>query len=80
MRVVLERSVVAPHVSNVNCNQCGRDIDKDQVGYFEDHVSLEKTWGYHSPYDGDVHIIDICVDCYTDWINNFEIPPHHMEA
>ena len=75
MRVFLERSVMTPYLTDVRCNSCGRDVDKNHAGYFEDHVSLSKTWGYHSPFDGEAHAIDLCVDCYSDWITRFEIPP-----
>ncbi|MCL1842343.1 MAG: hypothetical protein FWF79_00865 [Defluviitaleaceae bacterium] len=79
MRAFIERSVVVPQLSDIRCNSCGRDVDKNAVGYFEDHVSLSKTWGYHSPYDGEAHDIDLCVNCYQNWITNFEIPPFDTE-
>jgi len=75
MRVFLEETVVKQALSNVTCNMCKRNVNKDEAGYFEDHVSISKAWGYHSPYDGEVHAIDVCVDCYQDWTAKFEIPP-----
>ena len=75
MRVFLDKSVVRKELTDVRCNACGRDVSKDTSGYFEDHVSLSKKWGYSSPFDGEAHDIDICVDCYSDWIRQFEIPP-----
>jgi len=75
MRIFMERSVPHQELSEVRCNSCGQDVNKNHIGYFEDHVSLSKTWGYHSPYDGEAHDIDLCVGCYKDWINKFEIPP-----
>ncbi|MCL2225675.1 MAG: hypothetical protein FWB96_11975 [Defluviitaleaceae bacterium] len=76
MRVFLERTTLTPQLSNVRCNSCGRDVEKEDPGYFEDHISLTKSWGYHSPYDGETHDIDLCVDCYQGWVNQFEIPPY----
>jgi hypothetical protein len=76
MRIFTEQSVVTPKLSDVRCNSCGKDVDRNHVGYFEDHVSLSKTWGYHSPFDGEEHDIDLCVDCYKGWIAHFEIPPY----
>jgi len=64
-----------PTTTEVRCNLCGKKVKKDNIGYFEDHISLSKTWGYHSPYDGEEHAIDLCLECYKDWINEFEIPP-----
>jgi len=75
MRVFLDETVVKPTLTDVSCNACGRGVSKDASGYFEDHISLTKAWGYHSPYDGEIHAIDICVDCYQDWIKDFEIQP-----
>ena len=75
MRVFLEETVVKQALSDVSCNVCGRSVSKDASGYFEDHVSLSKAWGYHSPYDGEIHVMDVCVDCYQDWTMGFEIPP-----
>jgi len=76
MRLLVERNIVTAHLADVQCNSCGRSVEKDNVGYYEDHVSLSKTWGYHSPFDGEAHAIDLCVNCYRDWIAHFEIPPH----
>ena len=75
MRVFLEQSVVKQALSDVRCNVCGRSVSKDASGYFEDHIAISKAWGYHSPYDGETHVIDVCVDCYQDWTVQFEIPP-----
>ena len=76
MRILLNRSVDTPQVEDVQCNSCGREVEKNKIGYFQDHVTLSKTWGYHSPYDGEAHDIDLCVDCYKSWISHFEIPPY----
>lgn len=59
----------------IRCNLCGRYVEKNQIGYFEDHISVTKMWGYHSPYDGEAHAIDLCVDCYENWTRKFQIPP-----
>jgi len=75
MRVYLEKNVARQSLSDVQCNVCGRSVNKDNSGYFEDHVSISKAWGYHSPYDGEMHGIDVCVDCYQGWLTDFEIPP-----
>ena len=75
MRTFLEETIVKQALSDVKCNVCGRSVSKNTCGYFEDHVSISKLWGYHSPYDGETHVIDICIDCYQDWATRFEIPP-----
>jgi len=75
MRGFLERPIMLSELENVKCNVCGKEIPKNAVGYFEDHVSIAKTWGFHSPYDGEMHSIDLCIACYEAWISHFEIPP-----
>lgn len=75
MKTFLQRPAVLPEVADVRCNDCGRHVAKDVTGYFEDHISLTKDWGYHSPYDGQSHTIDLCIDCYKSWTAQFEIPP-----
>ena len=75
MRVFLEKTIVKPALTDVTCNVCGRGVSKDAFGYFEDHLSICKNWGYHSPYDGETHAIDLCIDCYQGWVDGFEIPP-----
>jgi len=71
MTTVLDR----PTAQTLCCNLCGRDIAKDATGYYEDHVSLIKNWGYHSPFDGEVHALVLCVDCYRGLVSQFEIKP-----
>jgi len=75
MRTFIERPAVVPELTDVRCNLCGRDVEKNKMGYFEDHISINKMWGYHSPYDGEAHAIDLCVDCYQGLASQFEIPP-----
>jgi len=75
MRVFMDQTVVKPALSDVKCNVCGRSISKNTLGYFEDHLEISKAWGYHSPYDGETHVIDVCIGCYENWTARFEIPP-----
>ena len=80
MRVFFEQNTIKQSLSDVQCNVCGRSVSKDATGgYFEDHVSISKTWGYHSPYDGEIHAMDVCVDCYQGWTEQFAIPPRVTE-
>ena len=79
MRVFFQENTIKHALSDIHCNVCGRSVSKDATGYFEDHVSLSKTWGYHSPYDGEIHAMDVCVDCYQGWTATFEIPPRVTE-
>lgn len=71
----IERTTILPQIHSVLCNVCGREVAKNEIGYFEDYLSLSKDWGFHSPYDGEAHKIELCVDCYKTWTSSFEIPP-----
>jgi hypothetical protein len=59
---------------------CGHGIGKTEMEYFDDYLSVEKTWGYHSPMDGEAHEFDICAGCYRDWVKAFKIPPGKEET
>ena len=61
--------------NKIYCNKCGRAMIRNSIGYFEDFLEITKTWGYHSPFDGQTHDMDICVECYSSWVSQFEIPP-----
>ncbi len=75
MKVFTEKADIRQELTGVRCNKCGRDLQKNEAGYFEDYLQIEKTWGYHSPMDGDRHEIDLCIDCYSNWVKEFKIPP-----
>ena len=75
MKAFLEIPATQHQLNTVHCNVCGKEVTKNSIGYHEDHISLTKNWGFHSPYDGEAHAIDLCVECYGDWTSRFEIPP-----
>ena len=75
MRTFSERTITKEILDEVRCNQCGQQIGKNDFGYFEDYLSVNKTWGHGSPIDGESHTFDLCYDCYSEMINRFEIPP-----
>jgi len=80
MKLFTERTVVKRELSDVRCNACGAAVSKDASGYMQDYVSVHKDWGYHSPFDGESHAIDVCVDCYQNWVGKFVIPPDEQCA
>ena len=75
MKIFVERPAVQQELVLVRCNTCGVEIPRDRAGYFEDYVSIAKSWGYNSQYDGELHSIDLCQACYEVWTANFAIPP-----
>ncbi|GHU53280.1 hypothetical protein AGMMS49975_10920 [Clostridia bacterium] len=78
----INKEVAAPriYIEKVICNCCGEEIRKDKFGYFDDYISIEKTWGYGSEFDGETHVIDICSHCYGEWLLKFaNSPSFHKE-
>ena len=61
-------------IENIACNMCGKKIGKNVHGYVDDYLSIEKAWGYNSPFDGEKHSIDLCCDCYKDFFNKLKLP------
>ena len=76
MRIFSEENVTQKLLNEVKCNLCGQQLKKDDFGYIEDHLSVNKTWGYGQPIDGETHSFDLCYDCYTDLVGQFKIPMH----
>ena len=79
MRLYAKKDAVGHEPNEVRCNACGKTVVRNEWGYLMDYVSLSKVWGYHSPFDGEAHDMDVCVECYRTWINDFTIPPERME-
>ncbi len=71
MRTYKTISVKKQEIEEIYCNVCGKPIQKNNHGYFEDHLHIEKTWGYNSKYDGETHHIDVCQSCYEKWVKQF---------
>jgi ribosomal-protein-alanine N-acetyltransferase len=68
MRRYKEVSVTVKQIDEVTCNGCGRVLSK-----YEDSLSIDKKWGYGTPYDGETHSLDLCVDCYTKIIDGLKL-------
>ncbi len=66
--------VSAKQVVNVVCNACGNPIPQTSGGKVHEHLSIDKNWGYLSPYDGENHSFEICPDCYKKFIESFIVP------
>lgn len=60
-------------VSEIICNRCGKNIEKDAVGNFVDCLSVDKRWGYGTTIDNEEHSFDLCEDCYKDIIATFKV-------
>ena len=61
-------------MKTITCNCCGEDI-KITNNIPEDFITINKSWGFLSPFDGETHDIDLCTSCYKNFIDSFKIPP-----
>ena len=68
-----KNEVISEDVQEIFCNVCGTEIKKNSFGYYDQHLSVEKQWGYGSPFDSETHSFDICHDCYESLIKTFKI-------
>ena len=59
---------------SIFCNMCGKKIKMENDRVREGVLSVEKSWGYFSEKDGEVHSFDLCEKCYDRLISQFEIP------
>ena len=66
-------------VMAVRCNCCGQVILPVDGHPYPDFLSVEKIWGYDSPFDGEKHKMDICPSCYIKWTETFLIQPDGQE-
>lgn len=59
----------------IYCNMCGKSIRIENQIPMEDMLSVEKSWGYFSEKDGEVHSFELCEECYDKLVKGFAFPP-----
>ncbi len=59
----------------VVCNMCGHEIERNEFGYLDEHINIEKQWGFGSHYDGQTHTIDLCKHCYDKFLDMLNVKP-----
>ncbi|RLC46742.1 MAG: hypothetical protein DRH57_05500 [Candidatus Cloacimonadota bacterium] len=64
----------------ITCNCCGKTVEGDHVEYASDIETWEHDFGYGSRFDMDRVSMDICDDCYANWIKTFVHPPQKNTA
>ncbi len=74
MKTIKQIQILQESVDNITCNMCGEGIKKNKFGMFDEHLSIEKSWGYGSVFDGETHSIDLCEKCYISFINTLKLP------
>lgn len=58
----------------VQCNVCGKEIERINNIFKEDFLAVTKEWGYFSEKDLERHSFRICEECYNQWIQTFAVP------
>ena len=48
----------------IRCNACGKEQAVSTEGIQEEFLKIQKTWGYFSEKDGEVHRFSLCEACY----------------
>ncbi|MBU9726409.1 hypothetical protein [Diplocloster modestus] len=61
-------------VEKIYCNMCGKEMTVVNGVIREGVLSVDKSWGYFSDKDGQVHSFDLCEECYDKFIGKFQIP------
>ena len=56
-------------LDGLKCNSCGEE-SKDKEGICWYHHTF--SWGY-GKFDGEVHEIDLCEDCYYQIVSKFKV-------
>jgi len=62
--------------AEVKCNQCSKSLWKASYSNHPptpEYLTIFKNWGKHSKWDGQIHELHICQDCYTKLTSHFEI-------
>ena len=63
----------------IYCNRCGRQLEGTDGTPVEEGLQVEKSWGYFSGKDGEIHSFDLCESCYDRLVQDFQIPPEKKE-
>ena len=63
----------------IYCNRCGRQLKGTDGTPVEEGLHVEKSWGYFSGKDGEIHSFDLCESCYDLLVQDFQIPPEKKE-
>ena len=60
--------------NQIYCNCCGRMISQNIQKTGEDFLQIDKTWGFFSGKDGEIHRFTLCENCYDRMRDQFSIP------
>lgn len=79
MRIVIKGQ--HERIVKVVCNRCKKEISISDTGMMlEDYLHVEKTWGYFSKQDGQRIAFDLCEECTSQLISEFEVPVYQEDV
>lgn len=61
-------------LTQVICNQCGKEMKLENGYVKEGCFSVEYAFGYFSHKDGIRHQFDLCEECYDKIVTQFAVP------
>jgi hypothetical protein len=72
--VTIQQSVL----KTIACNCCGKEVKEND---YETLLNFKCWFGYFAQIfeDGEKHDIDVCEECYSNWIKTFKIAPDGFE-
>jgi len=81
MKIYMDKTIVAPWVSIIICNKCGKSVHHTEEWNpeFENFQNFEIHFGYGSEFDGTRQIFDLCDTCMAEFIQSFKIAPSLFE-
>lgn len=63
----------------IYCNRCGRQLKGADGTTVEEGLHVEKSWGYFSGKDGEIHSLISVSPAYDLWCRIFRSPPEKKE-
>lgn len=61
-------------LETVVCNCCGKKLIVEGGIVREGRIFIDHAWDFFSEKDGEVHRMDLCEECYDEFILQFRIP------
>lgn len=61
-------------LETVICNSCGKKLAVKNGILREGALMIDHTWDYFSEKDGEIHHLDLCEECYDNFIQTLKIP------
>ena len=61
-------------LETVICNGCGKKLVVKNGITREGVLAIDHAWDYFSEKDGEVHHLDLCEECYDNFVSTLKIP------